>query len=489
MAIEKGTFLSMEIQLRAASVGLMLLLLATSVACQKAKDLSSRIAERVAADEKAGEAMEEREPTLMELLVDEPFTVIPPPPKAVVMKTVINKEAQVSILGYHDFTEGVSSKEMILNIDKFREQMQMIKDADLPVISMQDFLAWRQGKKNIPDQCVMITIDDGWKATHTLALPVLKEFGYPFTLFLYKKYVGIGGRSLTFEQVKEIMAAGGVIGSHSVSHHSMLQRDRSDEEYAAWLDEEFNESYDFLVRNFGEYGTVMKVFAYPYGIYSNHVAEKGLEAGYDLLFTVNQQKTNWDSPAAELGRYMAYGTSASNFTRAMVFKGATMLASGRRLMAVPRGGVGASGAGVVSSGGNEVPLVTTHPADGEKVISRMPLIEMNVSRLTEVDPESIRMRVSGLGQVPHEYDADTGVIRYQVPQRLRGKNCMVQVVLRHEGSSKPEVIAWKFKVDLEAEYLPRKKLQVKVTPVSGTVSPDGGGVETQQGAETAAVSK
>ncbi len=478
MAIKKGIFLTMSNQLQPVLVGSLISVLMASISCQKVSEFSSRIAKRVAEAEKSGEAMEVVEPTLMDLLADEPFTVIPPPPKEVVKKTVINKDAQVSILGYHDFTEGVSSKQMVLNIDKFREQLQMIKDSDLPVIGMQDFLAWRRGKKNIPDQCVMITIDDGWKATHTLALPVLKEFGYPFTLFLYKKYVGIGGRSLTYEQVKEIMAAGGVIGSHSVSHQSMLQGDRSDEDYAVWLDVEFKESYDFLMENFAEHGTVMKVFAYPYGIYSNQVAEKGKAVGYDLLFTVNQQKTNWDSPAAELGRYMAYGTSSANFTQALTFKGATMLASGRRLMVAP--------GGKEKNGKKEAPLVTTRPADGAKIAARLPLIEMNVSRLTGVDSESIRMRVSGLGEVPHEYDAAAGVIRYQVPQRLRNKDCLVQVVLSHEGSAKPEVIAWKFQVDLAADYLPQKELQLKAKPVRGIIEPEGVGAK---GAKTAAVSK
>ena len=259
------------------------------------------------------------------------------------------------------------------------------------------------------------------------------------------------------------MAVGGVIGSHSVSHQGMLQGDRSDEAYEAWLDVEFKESHEFLVRNFGESGTVLKVFAYPYGIYSNHVAEKGRAFGYEFLFTVNQQKTNWDSPAGELGRYMIYGTSDANFTQAMTFKGATMLASGRRLMAASD----KKAAGKKS----DDPLVTTSPADGEKISVRLPLIEMNVSKLNGVNPESIRMRVSGLGEVPHEYDAATGLIQYQVSQRIRNKDCLVQVVLSHEGSSKLEVIAWKFQVDLTAGYLPQKKLQLKAKPVKGIITP------------------
>jgi len=432
----------------------------------------------VAAAEKSGEAVERREPSLMELLADEPFTVIPPPPKPKAMEQVVNKEAQVSVLLYHDFTEGESSDDMIINIDKFREQMQVIKDSGIPVIGIEDFLAWRRGKKNIPDQSVMITIDDGWKATHTLALPVLKEYGYPFTLFLYKNYVGVGGRSLTFDEVREIMSAGGVIGCHSVSHKNMLQGSRNDEEYEAWLETEFKESYAFLERQFGEYGTVLKVFAYPYGIYSNHVAEKGLTTGYEALFTVDGGKTNWDSPAAELGRYIIYGKTGANFTEALTFKGATMLASGRRLMATP--GEKATG------NNNDAPLVTTRPVDGEKISARLPLIEMNVSKLAGVDPASIRMRVSGLGEVPHEFDPAAGMIRYQVPQRLRNEDCTVQVVLSHEGSREPEVIAWKFQVDLQAGYLPQKKLQPGAKPVNDTTAPPSGGVA---GSTTAAVSK
>ena len=470
----------------ALGLGVCLMLL-TCISCQKAKEFSTRIVERVAAAEKSGEAVEQREPTLMELLADEPYTVIPPPPKAVAMEEVINKEAQVSILLYHDFTESESRADMVINIDKFREQMQMIKDSGLPVIGIKEFLEWQRGKQNIPDQCVMITIDDGWKATHTLALSVLKDFGYPFTLFLYKNYVGIGGRSLTYEEVKDIMAAGGVIGSHSVSHKSMLQGDRSDEEYETWLNEEFRESYDFLVRNFEEYGTVMKVFAYPYGIYSNQVAEKGKAMGYDLLFTVDRRKTNWDSPAAELGRYIVYGTSDTNFTQAMTFKGATMLASGRRLMA--------GSDEKAKDKKSDIPLVTTHPADGEKISARLPLIEMNVSRLTGVNPDSIRMLVSGLGEVPHEYDAPRGVIRYQIPQRLRNEDCTVQVALSHEDSSKPEVIVWKFQVDLAVAYMPEKKLKPKAKPVRGTKTPDTAAAENPSGSvgkkdsKTAAVVK
>ena len=96
------------------------------------------------------------QPDPEQLLADEPDTVIPPPPEPVKMEPEINKDARVSILGYHDFTEGKSRNDMIINIDDFRAEMQAIKDAEIPVISMREFLAWKRGEEEIPDPCIMI---------------------------------------------------------------------------------------------------------------------------------------------------------------------------------------------------------------------------------------------------------------------------------------------------------------------------------------------
>ena len=51
-----------------------------------------------------------------------------------------------------------------------------------------------------------------------MPFPILKEFGYPYTLFLYKNYVDGGGKALTTPMIQEMINAGATIGSHSVSH-------------------------------------------------------------------------------------------------------------------------------------------------------------------------------------------------------------------------------------------------------------------------------
>lgn len=369
---------------------------------------------------------------------------IPPPPEPVAMEPVINKEARVSILGYHDFTDGTSSNDMVLNIDDFRSQMQAIRDSELPVISMRQFLDWKQGKKDIPAECVMITIDDGWKATHTLALGVLREFGYPFTVFLYKNYIGVGGRSMTHDEIREIAANGGTISSHSVSHRNMSRRGgKSAEAYTEWLREELEESHRFLVENFGDTGMVIKTFAFPYGIYNDQVLDLAKEFGYEACFTVNGKKTDWETDDMQIGRYVVHGTTLANFDPALSFGGGNLTTSGRKLMTESK----------TEEGETEAPLVSVKPPASSLIGNRLPLIEVNLSKLEGVQPDSISMRVTGFGKVPHTYDPATGLVTYQIPQRLRQEHCAVQLGFRHAGNSEPEIIGWEFKVDLLADYL------------------------------------
>lgn len=368
---------------------------------------------------------------------------IPPPPEPVKMEPVVNKEARVAILGYHDFTDGKPKNDMIINIDDFRNQMEAIKESELPVISMREFLDWKQGKAPIPDQCIMITIDDGWKATHTLAMPVMKEFGFPFTVFLYKNYVGVGGRSMTHDEVREIAANGGTISSHSVSHSNMSRKGgRSTEAYLDWLRMELQESHEFLVENFADTGAIEKTFAFPYGIYNDQVLELAREFGYEACFTVNGKKTLWDVEDMEVGRYIVHGTTLANFDPALSFGGGSVTSSGRKLLAETKG----------EDGEAEAPLVTVLPPANSTIGNRLPLIEVDLSKLSGVKADSISMRVTGLGKVPHVFDADSGIVSYQIPQRLRIESCGVQISFKHAGNSELEAIGWTFNVDRTADY-------------------------------------
>jgi peptidoglycan/xylan/chitin deacetylase (PgdA/CDA1 family) len=388
-------------------------------------------------------------------VVDEP----PPPLLAAAPELKVKRSAQVSILGYHDFTSGKSSNPMVINVQKFRDQMAAIRDAKLKVITMDDYLAWRRNERDLPgDPCLMITIDDGWKGVHTLALPVLREFGYPFTVFLYKAFVNGGGRSLTTAEIKDIMAGGGTVGCHSVSHPFPSEFRRRakgvPEEYTAFVQKEFVESKVFFENLLG---VKVPTFAYPGGYYTPEMAQKGRdEWGYEALFTCNPVRTTWDTPLAEIGRFIVYGNDPNdrNFKAATVFGGGGGDGLARQLL----------GGEIGEDGTQKSPLVVVKPSENETVTDRRPVIEVDLAKLTDVDPASISMRIPGLGLVPCVYDKVTHKITWRPHVVLRSNEVSVNVRLKRASEEKEDMVAWKFFIDPVAHYLTSLPLPSSATP-------------------------
>ncbi|MFR1411677.1 MAG: polysaccharide deacetylase family protein [Akkermansia sp.] len=140
------------------------------------------------------------------------------PPSAFSPVPVPQHETRVAILGYHDFSRTLPATEMRMNTDTFRAQMQALKTAGVPIITMKDFLDWKLGDKQLPAKCVLITIDDGWKSVYTDAYPILREMKIPFTVFPYTKFITGRGSAMSREQIQEMLNNGATLGSHSVSH-------------------------------------------------------------------------------------------------------------------------------------------------------------------------------------------------------------------------------------------------------------------------------
>jgi len=366
----------------------------------------------------------------------------------------LNKSSLVSILLYHDFVERILRNEMTVSIPTFRAQMQALKDANVPVIPMSDLLAWKKGEKNIPDECVVIPLDDGWLGQHQLAYPILKEFGYPFTIYLYKKYVAIGGRSMTIDQIKEMLANGAELGSHTISHQPLTKKGgRTDEQYKAWLQEEIVDSKKWLEDTFG---VPCRTLAYPYGAKNDEVVEFTMAAGYEAAVTTNPIKVTWDSPNGKLGRFTQQFDKDGNFKLAMSFHG--RIDSGDSKMAK---------ADAVDDSGKK--LFTLNPAPNAEITDRRPVISANLSGTGGVVPDSLMMRVSGFGPVPVEFDAATQTASYQVQQKLRADDCTVLLGFKRVGGDKEELLTWKFKIDQKAIY--GTNISAETPPVNAALGP------------------
>ena len=371
-------------------------------------------------------------------------------PKAIAFEH--NKASVVSILLYHDFVERIPRSEMMVSVPVFRAQMQALKDANIPVISMSDLLAWKRGEKNIPDASVVITLDDGWLGVHQFAYPILKEFGYPFTLYLYKKYVASGGRSMTIAQIKEMLEGGAELGSHSVSHQPMalMSRSKSPEQYQTWLTEEIVESKRWLEETFK---VPCKTFAYPYGNKTDTIVKQVMDAGYEAAVTVNPQKTSWDTPNGLLPRFTQLGDQDANYKLATNFYGGGGSIADSRFIKTD----------AVDEQGQK--LVTLKPEPNATITERQPTIQADLSRLGQIMPETLVLKVGGFGTVPVDFDPATQIVSFRVPQKMRIESCNVTLAFRRVGGDKDELVTWQFKIDQKAAYLPQA---AEATPAGAT---------------------
>jgi len=233
---------------------------------------------------------------------------------------VPREQTRVAVLGYHNFSNTKPISEMRMRTSEFCRQMQYIREAGLSVITMQDFLDWRFGDRCLPERCILITIDDGWKSVYTDAYPVLKAYGYPFTLFLYTRYINVHGDSMTEAQIREMLADGATIGSHSTNHlypKSWKKLTPDSAEYNEQIKTEILDSAAKLKGMFGACST----YCYPGG-YHTPAMIKGLgNSAYKCAFTVVESKVDCTEDPWQVHRYMVFGVDPNIFRRAVNFDG------------------------------------------------------------------------------------------------------------------------------------------------------------------------
>jgi len=347
-----------------------------------------------------------------------------------IKKPVVDQTAQVIIFCYHRLVDKIRFPGTEITPAAFEAQMKALKDRGITVIPMQDLLAWKRGEKSIPPRCAVVTFDDGWKSQYEVAFPIMKKYGYPFTMFIYTEGVRGGalggGEAITWEQLADMRDNGVDIQAHTATHQDLREGHNimliasggkrtktklTGPQYEQWMQNEVVGPKQLLEQRLG---VKVNCFAVPFGNYNEHVKEIARGAGYEAMFTVYGQPITFTSPLDSIGRYAIEANKPKVFEDAL------------KMIGTSSGGAAA----VAEVGAKDL---ATQPADGETVRTALPLIKANLSGVGQIEPGSVQMRVSGLGVVPANFDPKTGTVSYQVTQKLRDKSCTVIVSAKSEG--------------------------------------------------------
>ncbi|WP_379677699.1 polysaccharide deacetylase family protein [Massilia consociata] len=100
-------------------------------------------------------------------------------------------DSRVCVINYHRI---LAEHDPLLasepDLATFRWQMELLARC-FNVLPLHEAVA-AVAAGTVPPRAVCITFDDGYRSVHDLALPVLREFGLPATVFVTSGYVGQG---------------------------------------------------------------------------------------------------------------------------------------------------------------------------------------------------------------------------------------------------------------------------------------------------------
>ncbi|MBL0686238.1 MAG: polysaccharide deacetylase family protein [Sulfurospirillum sp.] len=183
-------------------------------------------------------------------------------------------------------------------IEELRREFEYFKENDYKVIPLNQLISALKNKENIPNNWVVLTIDDNYKSFYTNAFEIFKEYNYPFSIFVYveateKNYPDY----LTWEQLKEIKEYGS-IEFHSYAHNHMTEV--SDED----LKKDFEKGLEILKK---ELNVVPKAFSYPYGEYNLRVQKIAKSYGFDAIINQNMGAVSDFSNLYDLDRTALVG--------------------------------------------------------------------------------------------------------------------------------------------------------------------------------------
>ena len=210
----------------------------------------------------------------------------------------------VPVLSYYRLSKNKPSKTAITR-DDFKAQMKYLKDNGYHVITLDQLLGFLDYREQIPEKSVVITFDDGWISIYDIAVPILKEYGFPATIFIYTDFVG-GGKAMSWKHIKELSEAGFDIQCQTKTHRNLtaLKKKESFREYFNSLEMEISYPKKLIKKKLNK---DCNCLAYPYGKTNNLVIAMLKKHGFRAAFTVDDQPNPFFIDKYKINRSVIYG--------------------------------------------------------------------------------------------------------------------------------------------------------------------------------------
>ena len=224
----------------------------------------------------------------------------------------------IPVLTYHDIAETRGADAYAVTPADFRRHLQYLRNQNYVPINLKRLIDAQEGRAALPEKPVLLTFDDGLESYAKVALPLMREYGYPSVLAIVTSWLDgrsisetYHGRQLNWDDLRKLKSDPLVeIISHSDNLHrgirSNLQgnvapagitrlyiekaeRYERETEYRERIRADLTHTRDRIV---AELGRVPEAIAWPFGKFNQTLIDEAARVGMRYHLTLE------DSPNA-----------------------------------------------------------------------------------------------------------------------------------------------------------------------------------------------
>lgn len=209
----------------------------------------------------------------------------------------------------------------------FASHMAMLADKGYTTLNATRFLAYLEGREEVPQKSVVISFDDGYLDNYIYAYPVIKKLGLHAIIFAVTSWMGEGparpldppgecadhstckaairdGQAdnvmLRWSEIEAMQASGSVeVHSHTHSHIRWDQVYPSSSDALAHLRKDLEHSLNSLRTHLGDKNYHL---CWPWGKFNSDYQRVAHDAGFVAQYSVDPAPNIWGAGSQNIGR-------------------------------------------------------------------------------------------------------------------------------------------------------------------------------------------
>ncbi|WP_374564833.1 polysaccharide deacetylase family protein [Ideonella sp.] len=211
---------------------------------------------------------------------------------------------RVPVLVYHRFAATVADS-MTVRETTFEAHLRVLRELRCTVVPLTDVVAWRRGElAQLPPRAVALTADDAHRSQAEVMAPMLRDTGWPVTLFVYPSAVSNASYAMTWDQLAALQATGRYrIESHTYWHPHLPRerRARTAADFERFATSQLVQSRDRLRERLGARPTLL---AWPFGMTDDGLMALAARLGYEASFALGNRDVSLHDELQALPRHL-----------------------------------------------------------------------------------------------------------------------------------------------------------------------------------------